>query len=247
MFVQLIQHFGLETEVAQYLAESYGDRAWTVASMAAQTGSRWPLFGRKISPGYPYIEAEVRYCCRQEYACTAVDVLARRTRLAYLNARATLEALPKVIEIMAEELGWTEERKVKEFEDGRIFLLSMGLSIKEHTTFPMDKNLISSSLIPSQITKYQALFNSLDIDKDGRISPSDLRKAMGSLDMNIEGAQLEKAIGEIDVNGKGGIGFNEFLEVLAHVKDIRSQSKFARIVADYEDRMVPIERSNGGV
>jgi glycerol-3-phosphate dehydrogenase len=38
MYIKLIQQFGLETEVAKHLSESYGDRAWTVASMATPTG-----------------------------------------------------------------------------------------------------------------------------------------------------------------------------------------------------------------
>jgi glycerol-3-phosphate dehydrogenase len=38
MYIKLIQQFGLETEVAKHLAESYGDQAWTVASMSDPTG-----------------------------------------------------------------------------------------------------------------------------------------------------------------------------------------------------------------
>jgi hypothetical protein len=38
MYIKLIQQFGLETDVAKHLAESYGDQAWTVASMANPTG-----------------------------------------------------------------------------------------------------------------------------------------------------------------------------------------------------------------
>jgi len=38
MYIKLIQQFGLETEVAKHLAETYGDRAWTVASMSTPTG-----------------------------------------------------------------------------------------------------------------------------------------------------------------------------------------------------------------
>ena len=38
MYIKLIQQFGLETEVAKHLSESYGDRAWEVASMAKETG-----------------------------------------------------------------------------------------------------------------------------------------------------------------------------------------------------------------
>lgn len=42
MYIKLIQQFGLETEVAKHLAESYGDQAWTVASMSDPTGMSTP-------------------------------------------------------------------------------------------------------------------------------------------------------------------------------------------------------------
>ena len=75
MFIKLIQHFGLETEVAKHLSDNYGDRAWAVAAVASQTGSRWPIYGVRLAAGYPYLEAEVRYACQREYACTAVVIL----------------------------------------------------------------------------------------------------------------------------------------------------------------------------
>ena len=53
--------------------------------------------------------AQIRYSVR-EYACKVVDVLARRTRLAFLNVQAAEEAMPRIIEIMAEELNWTSDR-----------------------------------------------------------------------------------------------------------------------------------------
>lgn len=59
----------------------------------------------------PYVEAEVFYATRHEYACTAVDILARRTRLAFVDAQAALAALPRVIEIMSKELGWSRARQ----------------------------------------------------------------------------------------------------------------------------------------
>jgi len=72
MFIKLIQHFGIETEVAKHLSSDYGDRAWAVASLAELSGKRWPIFGKRLSPNYPYIEAEVRYAVQREYACTAI-------------------------------------------------------------------------------------------------------------------------------------------------------------------------------
>lgn len=128
LFINLIQHFGVETDVAKHLTESYGDRAWTVAALSAPTEQRFPVRGIKISPLYPFIDGEVRYAVRHEYAQTAVDVLARRTRLAFLNAQAALEALPRVIDLMAEELGWDSRRKELEWKDTVGFLASMGLA-----------------------------------------------------------------------------------------------------------------------
>lgn len=59
MYIRLVQDFGLECEVAQHLAKSYGDRAFAVAKMASLTGKRWPIIGKKIHPEFPYIDAEV--------------------------------------------------------------------------------------------------------------------------------------------------------------------------------------------
>jgi glycerol-3-phosphate dehydrogenase len=69
----------------------------------------------------------VRYAVRHEYAQTAVDVIARRTRLSFLNAQASLNALPRVVDIMAEEFNWSLSRKRQELKNGTAFLASMGL------------------------------------------------------------------------------------------------------------------------
>jgi glycerol-3-phosphate dehydrogenase len=127
LFINLIQHFGLETDVAKHLTGSYGDRAWQVAALSSPTFSRFPVRGKRISSLYPFIDGEVRYAVRHEYAQTAVDVLARRTRLAFLNAQAAMEALPVVIDLMAEELKWEDKRKDLEWKESLQFLSSMGL------------------------------------------------------------------------------------------------------------------------
>lgn len=53
---------------------------------------------------------QVRYAVR-EYAMTAVDLIGRRLRLAFLNTYAAEEALPRVVEIMAEELNWDKKEQ----------------------------------------------------------------------------------------------------------------------------------------
>jgi len=127
LFINLIQHYGVENEVAKYLTAAYGDRAWTVVALASPTEQRFPVRGKRISTLYPFIDGEVRYCVRHEYAQTATDVIARRMRLAFLNAQAALEALPTVIDLMAEELHWSKARKEREWKETLAFLGSMGL------------------------------------------------------------------------------------------------------------------------
>ena len=62
---------------------------------------------------YPYIEAEVRYAL-QEYAVNAVDVLARRMRLAFQDVDATKQALPRVVDIMGQELKWDPAERTRQ-------------------------------------------------------------------------------------------------------------------------------------
>jgi glycerol-3-phosphate dehydrogenase len=62
-----------------------------------------------------------------EYAETAIDFLARRSRLTFLNSNAALDALPRVVEIMGDELGWSKSRRNKEIRDAEIFMESMGV------------------------------------------------------------------------------------------------------------------------
>ena len=129
LFINLVQHFGIDADVATHLAQSYGDRAWDVAALAspATNTAHFPVRGQRLTPLHPFIDGEVRYAVQSEYAQTAVDVLARRTRLSFLNAQAALEALPMVIDLMSEELQWNQARKDLEWTETVQFLASMGL------------------------------------------------------------------------------------------------------------------------
>ena len=107
---ELNMNFISVKQVAKHLAHSYGTKAPEVIKLAKVTGSRWPVLGKRLVDEFPYIEAEIRYGV-QEYACTIVDFLARRTRLAFLNAQAAADAIPKIADIMAKELNWSKAKK----------------------------------------------------------------------------------------------------------------------------------------
>jgi glycerol-3-phosphate dehydrogenase len=67
----------------------------------------------------PYTAAEVVWAARHEMARTVDDVLARRTRALFLNARAAVAAAPRVAELLARELGrnhdW-QDKQVEQFD-----------------------------------------------------------------------------------------------------------------------------------
>ncbi|NXS40108.1 GPDM protein, partial [Balaeniceps rex] len=59
LYIRLVQDYGLESEVAQHLASTYGGKAFEVAKIAQVTGKRWPIVGKRLVSEFPYIEAEV--------------------------------------------------------------------------------------------------------------------------------------------------------------------------------------------
>jgi glycerol-3-phosphate dehydrogenase len=63
------------------------------------------MLGNKLDSELPYIGAEVVWAVREEMARTVEDVLARRTRALFLNARAAIRMAPIVARMLAKELG----------------------------------------------------------------------------------------------------------------------------------------------
>ena len=69
--------------------------------------------GEPLHAALPYVKAEVIWAARHEMARTVEDILARRTRALFLNARASLAMAPAVADLMASELGWDEVTRAK--------------------------------------------------------------------------------------------------------------------------------------
>ena len=63
-----------------------------------------PALAQPLHPALPYTGAEVVWAARSEMARTVEDVLARRTRALFLNAKAAIAMAPAVAELMAREL-----------------------------------------------------------------------------------------------------------------------------------------------
>ncbi len=76
-----------------------------------------PELAKQIHPNLPYIYAQIEWAIEHEVARTLEDVLARRLRFLFLDARAAGEAAQAVAEFMALRLDWDAKRIAKEVAD----------------------------------------------------------------------------------------------------------------------------------
>ncbi|XP_038960262.1 glycerol-3-phosphate dehydrogenase, mitochondrial isoform X2 [Rattus norvegicus] len=248
LYIRLVQDYGLESEVAQHLAKTYGDKAFDVAKMASVTGKRWPVVGVRLVSEFPYIEAEVKYGIK-EYACTAVDMISRRTRLAFLNVQAAEEALPKIVELMGRELNWSELRKQEELETATRFLY-YEMGYKSRTEQLTDSTEIS--LLPPDIDRYKKRFHMFDEDEKGFITIVDVQRVLESINVQMDEDTLHEILCEVDLNKNGQVELHEFLQLMSAVHTGRvSGSRLAILMKTAEENLdrrvpIPVDRSCGG-
>uniref|UniRef100_A0A1A9V951 glycerol-3-phosphate dehydrogenase n=1 Tax=Glossina austeni TaxID=7395 RepID=A0A1A9V951_GLOAU len=199
---RLVQDYGLEFEVAQHLAKLYGDRAFEIAKMASLTGKRRPIAGNRIHPDFPCIDAEVRYGVR-EYACNAVDMIARRLCLSFLNVQATQESLPKICDIMAEELNWSNEEKKEQMKKAKQYLaLEKGQASKRNR---------AKRRAYLNLSKEQELYTKrlARLDKDERHSRG-FKQRFGDCDIS------DDILKDIDPKVIGEKNFGDYLKIERH-------------------------------
>ena len=75
-----------------------------------------PAWSERLHPDLPYTAGEVVWSVRFEWARSVEDVLARRTRALFLDARASREIAPLVAGLMATELGHDRQWQSRQLE-----------------------------------------------------------------------------------------------------------------------------------
>jgi glycerol-3-phosphate dehydrogenase len=94
----------------------YGADAQKIKALANESSE----LSRQLHPDLPYIAAEVIWAAREEMARSVEDILARRTRALFLNARAAIAMAPVVARLLARELNedsaWAEAQ-IAQFTD----------------------------------------------------------------------------------------------------------------------------------
>ncbi|KAJ2065477.1 mitochondrial glycerol-3-phosphate dehydrogenase [Coemansia sp. S146] len=272
MFIKLIQTFGVDAEVAKHLAHNYGDRAWAVCALADRGGDAQRLHAR-----YPFVDAEVRYAVQYEYALSAVDVIARRLRLAFLDAQAARESLPRVVAIMADELKWPADRQRLEHRKALQFLTTMGLpdSILNEDNELIDAggeragvvnlrttgtlNLVDPAsyyrrgvFSADEIGTILAAFAEFDVHGDGHIEVKDIEPLLAAI--KVPAAGLAQGLNSYLESAKismedpaASVEFEQIFGMLGDIKESFNAKAKTEIKTDAKLNQIPTYRSGGGV
>lgn len=100
---------GLDESIVEGLLERYGTRAAEVVDVLVD-GPVEPL---ESEPALT--RAEVAYFARHEQAVHLIDVVLRRTNLAFVGG-VTIDLLDELADVLAETLGWTPEERADEVQ-----------------------------------------------------------------------------------------------------------------------------------
>ena len=205
--IRLVQKYGISEEQAKHFATTYGAHAFAVCASARPTGLAWPRFGAPLVEGYPYDECEVAWAVRREYARTVTDILTLRTRLAYLNSRAAMQAAPRVASLMAAELGWSAEQEATELASCLKVLREFGGPVAQ-----VEEGRLTE-VVPQLPTDLQELFALLDADGNEYIDLEEMQHGAQLLGFPFESdARALEVFQEMDRTGDGRVTELEFTQ-----------------------------------
>eukprot|EP01129_Flabellula_baltica_P000652 TRINITY_DN10625_c0_g1_i1.p1 TRINITY_DN10625_c0_g1~~TRINITY_DN10625_c0_g1_i1.p1 ORF type:complete len:757 (-),score=189.99 TRINITY_DN10625_c0_g1_i1:1154-3424(-) len=228
--IKLIHKFGLSNKTAAHLSTSYGTRSEEVMNIANSTG----LTERFISD-LPLIEGEVLYSVEREFAQRAVDFIARRSRIAFVDAQKASEVLPRVIEIMGDALNWSPERRVDEEELAKEFLVTMGL--------PKNSEKIQNAFEEMELIQLREAFYQSDFGHHGVIPASEVLHAFSRIGVTLDFDYRDILDGDF-------VSYQTFLEIAQRCKErgdlhIANVPKIPHSLTQYRNSS-EVVRSGGG-
>lgn len=127
---RLAQTYQIPAQLAEHLASNYGTRAPVILELYKESEyNRLPVSVAASTENptyekfqYPFSVAELKYGIKYEYIRTPVDFLARRSRLAFLDAKAALDSVDGVVKVLGDELNWDSEKREAESKKTKEFI-----------------------------------------------------------------------------------------------------------------------------
>jgi len=108
----LAKEYGISEESIRHLLDRYGSE---IATLLELTRDR-PELKKKIDPKLEYLKVEVLYAVEFEGARNLMDIVDRRTRIAFESEDHGLAIVKDLVEIVAKPLGWNATEKKSQIE-----------------------------------------------------------------------------------------------------------------------------------
>ena len=109
----------INSQTLSYLLSIYGARTEQVLRLVDQH----PDLAAPLMEDHPFIEAQVVYSVRYEYAKSLVDILLRRTMIAIYGDYG-MSLLPKVTQILRDHCQWSQEKCDRQIEVYKDYMLT---------------------------------------------------------------------------------------------------------------------------
>ncbi|XP_004703986.1 glycerol-3-phosphate dehydrogenase, mitochondrial [Echinops telfairi] len=170
LYIRLVQDYGLESEVAQHLATTYGDKAFEVAKMASVTGKRWPIVGVRLVSEFPYIEAEEELQTAKKFLYYEMGY---KSRSEQLTDRSEINLLPSDID--------RYKKRFHKFDaDQKGFITIVDVQrVLESIHVQMDENTLHEIL------------NEVDLNKNGQVELNEFLQLMSAVQKgSVSGSRL---------------------------------------------------------
>ena len=101
----------LDDDIITHLYQQYGKGALKILEIIKEDDS----YKERIMKENDFIKAEIIYCLRYELTRHLIDIFCRRTEMSlWISHKKAFEAAEKVVDLMAKEFNWNEEKKTQE-------------------------------------------------------------------------------------------------------------------------------------
>jgi glycerol-3-phosphate dehydrogenase len=104
---QIAAEYGIDEKSVVHLLNRYGSLISEVLELIVSDKK----LAAQVTPGLPYLKAEIVYAVTHEGAMTVDDVISRRTRLAFEAPQAGTDLVESIATLIAPYLGWGAREK----------------------------------------------------------------------------------------------------------------------------------------
>lgn len=95
-------------------------------------------------------------------------------------------------------------------------------------------NTLINSLSIEDLNLYNRVFNAIDLDHEGFLSNTELKKAFEKLNIFLSDEEVSKIIKKIDYDKNGRVNYSEFLMAAINIKKIMNEQRLFKLFLNFD-------------